>query len=138
MGVARLVIDAAMVMFVLSSFFGMDAAILGIFWDPLLVPIMFAISYESFLMAEESALLEIREPNKEDLVILIAVLVTLLLNYVFMPAIYARLDAYMNNPMAFGAYMDAVTAQFAYITLLIGFAFYIASLSTTTQGIKKR
>ena len=138
MGVVRWVIGAAMVVFALSSFFGVGAAILSIFWDPLLAPIMFAISYESLLMVQESALLEIREPNKKDLVILLAVLVTLLLNCVFMSAIYARLDANMNNPMALGAYMDAVTAQFTYITLLIGVALYIAALSTTTQRIRKR
>ena len=137
MDVVRWVIDTAMVMFALTSFFGIGAAILSIFWDPLLAPIMFAISYESLLMVQESALLEIRKPNKEDLVTLIAVLVTLLLNYVFAPAIYARLDAYMNNPMALGANMDAVTAQFTYITLLISFAFYMAALSTT-QRTRKR
>jgi hypothetical protein len=127
----------AVVAFVLSSFLSGVAMFLGIFWDPLLVPFMFAIMFGSIMLAEETAQLKVRDPDKRVTWIVIALTATLLLNYVFMPAIYSRLDAYMNSITGLGAAFAAVTSLGSYIPLLIGVILYAITLYAKKTGTNK-
>jgi hypothetical protein len=118
----------AVVAFVLSSTLSGVAMFLGIFWDPLLVPFMFVIMLGSIMLAEETAQLKVRDPDKKVTWIMIAMSATLSLNYVFMPTIYSRLDAYMNSITGLGAVFAAVTSLGSYIPLLIGLVLYAIAL----------
>ena len=132
-----LLINAAVVAFTLSSFLSGVAMFLGVFWDPLLVPFMFAVTCGSILLAEETIQLKVRGPGRKATWIMIALSVILLLNYIFMPTIYARLDAYMNSATWLGAAFAAVTSIGSYIPLLIGLILYAIALYTKKTDIQK-
>jgi hypothetical protein len=132
-----LLIVAAVVAFTLSSSLSGVAMFLGIFWDPLLVPFMFAIMFGSIMLAEETAQLKVRDPDRKVTWIVIALSATLLLNYVFMPAIYSRLDAYMNSITGLGAAFTAVASIVSYIPLLIGLILYAIALYVKKTGTQK-
>ena len=127
----------AVVAFTLSSFLSGVAMFLGIFWDPLLVPFMFAIMFGSIMLAEETAQLKVRDPDRKVMWIMIALSATLLLNYVFMPAIYSRLDAYMNSITGLGASFAAITSLGSYIPLLIGVILYAIAFYAKKTGTQK-
>jgi len=128
---------AAVFAFTLSSFLSGVAMFLGIFWDPLLVPFMFAIMFGSVMLAEETAQLKVRGPDRKVMWIVIALSATLLLNYVFMPTIYSRLDAYMNSITGLGAAFAAATSLGSYIPLLIGIILYAIALYVKKTGTNK-
>jgi len=132
-----LLIVAAVVAFTLSSTLSGVAMFLGIFWDPLLVPFMFAIMFGSIMLAEETAQLKVRDPDRKVMWIMIALSATLSLNYVFMPAIYSRLDVYMNSITGLGASFTAVTSLGSYIPLLIGIILYAIALYIKKTGTNK-
>jgi len=135
--VKDLLIVAAVVAFVLSSFLSGVAMFLGIFWDPLLVPFMFAIMFGSIMLAEEAAQLKVRDPDRKVMWIAIALSATLSLNYVFMPTIYGRLGAYMNSITGLGAAFAAATSLGSYIPLLIGIILYAIALYIKKTGTNK-
>ena len=132
-----LLIVAAVVAFTLSSSLSGVAMFLGIFWDPLLVPFMFAIMFGSIMLAEETAQLKVRDPDRKVMWIMIALSATLSLNYVFMPTIYSRLGAYMNSITGLGAAFAAVTSLGSYIPLLIGVILYATALYAKKTGTNK-
>jgi hypothetical protein len=127
----------AVIAFTLSSFLSGVAMFLGIFWDPLLVPFMFAIMFGSIMLAEETAQLKVRDPDRRVMWIMIALSATLSLNYVFMPAIYSRLDTYMSSITGLGAAFAAVTSLGSYIPLLIGLILYAIALYAKKTGTQK-
>ncbi len=98
---------------------------------------MFAIMFGSIMLAEETAQLKVRDPDRKVTWIVIALSVTLLLNYVFMPAIYSRLDAYMNSITGLGAAFTAVASIVSYIPLLIGLILYAIALYVKKTGTQK-
>ena len=135
--VKDLLIVAAVIAFVLSSFLSGVAMFLGIFWDPLLVPFMFAIMLGSITLAEETVQLKVRDPDRKVMWIMIGLSATLLLNYVFMPTIYSRLDVYMSSITGLGAAFAAVTSLGSYIPLLIGIILYATALYAKKTGTNK-
>ena len=132
-----LLIVAAVIAFTLSSSLSGVAMFLGIFWDPLLVPFMFAIMFGSIMLAEETAQLKVRDPDRKVMWIMIALSATLSLNYVFMPTIYGRLDVYMDSITGLGAAFAAVTSLGSYIPLLIGIILYAIAFYLKKTGTNK-